>query len=95
MGGKIEKAHGGTQPGPRGGVEAGERREAPNGGQSGAPRARRCAPVWFLNFTTHHENKVKISAKKSEISAKSTLLSQKQRRYAYDGDVYAKNVFNG
>ena len=48
MGGKIEKPYGGTPPGLR----------------SGAPRARRCAPVWFLNFTTHRENKVKILSKK-------------------------------
>ena len=46
MGGKIEKSHGGPLPGPRGGAEAGERRVAPNGGRSGAPRARRW--TWFL-----------------------------------------------
>ena len=43
MCGKIEKSYGGTLgtlPGPRGGAEAGERREAPNGGRSGGPRAR-------------------------------------------------------
>ena len=33
-------------------------------GPRSAPRARRCAPVWFLNFTTHRENKVKILSKK-------------------------------
>ena len=38
--------------------------QATNGGRSGAPRARRCAPVWFLNFTTHRENKVNILSKK-------------------------------
>ena len=64
MGGKIEKSHGGPPPGPRGGAEAGVRREAPNGGRSGAPRARRWTPVWFFNFPTHRENKVKILSKK-------------------------------
>ena len=61
---KFQKWQVGIPPGPRGGAEAGERREAPNGGRSGAPRARRCTPVWFLNFTTHRENKVKILSKK-------------------------------
>ena len=37
---------------------------ATNGGRSGAPRVRRCTPVWFFNFTTHRENKVKILSKK-------------------------------
>ena len=44
-GGKIEKSHGGTPPGPRGGAEAGVRRAAPNGGLHSASRARRCTPV--------------------------------------------------
>ena len=30
MGGKIEKSHGGTHAGPRGGADAGERSEQPN-----------------------------------------------------------------
>ena len=63
MDGKIEKSHGGVPPGPRGGAEAGVRREAPNGGRSGAPRARRRTPVWIFNFTIHRE-KVKILRKK-------------------------------
>ena len=33
----------GTLAGPRAGAEAGERREAPNGGRSGGPRARQRA----------------------------------------------------
>ena len=56
MGGKIEKAHGGTPPGPRG----------------SAPASVRCLSTRY--------------------SAKSTLLSQKQRRYAYDIHVYDKIV---
>ena len=64
MGGKIEKSHGGAPPGPRGSAPASVRRFAPLSGLRSAPRARRCAPVWFLNFTTHRENKVKILSKK-------------------------------
>ena len=45
MVGKFQKSNGGTPLGPRGGAEAGERSEATNGGRSGAPRDRRCAPV--------------------------------------------------
>ena len=43
MDGTIEKSHGGALPGPRGGAEAGVRREAPHSGRSGGPRARRGA----------------------------------------------------
>ena len=49
MDGKIEKSHGGGPPGPRGGAEAGVRREAPNGGRGGAPRTSRSAQTPFLN----------------------------------------------
>ena len=76
MDGTIEKSQGGAPPGPRGVAEAGERRETPNGGRSGAPRARRRIPVRFFNFTIHRE-KVKISAKKSEIFGKSKLSAKK------------------
>ena len=39
----ILKIPEGTPPGPRAGAEAGVRREAPNGGRSRGPRARRGA----------------------------------------------------
>ena len=63
MGGKIEKPHG-AQRRAWGGAEASVRRFAPLSGLRSAPRAQRCAPVWFFNFTTPCENKVKILCKK-------------------------------
>ena len=60
MGGKIKKSHGGPPPDPSGGAEAGVRREAPNGGRSGAPRARRCAHTRFSMLPTHREKNVQL-----------------------------------
>ena len=64
MGGKIEKSHGGPPPGPRGGAEAGVRREAPNGGRSGAPRARRDPHLSFLKFEIRSRNNIMLLSKK-------------------------------
>ena len=50
-GGDFENPEG-NPPGPRAGAEAGERREAPNGGRSGGPRARRAARGDFQNPRT-------------------------------------------
>ena len=40
---------------------------APHSSLRSAPRARRCAPVWFFNFTIHRDKKSRYSAKKSEL----------------------------
>ena len=63
MGVKIEKSHGSRPPGLRGGAGAEERSRRANGGRNGAPRARRCAPVRFFNFTTHRVKIVKLLSK--------------------------------
>ena len=55
IGGKIKKSPRGAPPGPRGGAEPGESREATNGGRNGALRARRTADRVFY-FTTHRES---------------------------------------
>ena len=67
-----------------------EKKYATNGGRSGAPRALQCNTVSFFNCTTHREKSQDTQQKSSRYSAKSTLLSQKQRRYAYDSRVYDK-----
>ena len=51
-----------SPPGPRGGAEGGVRREAPNGAQSGAPRARRAPrrrrrpPASLKPMAKHNQN---------------------------------------
>ena len=45
-----------------------------------------CPPIVKKRSATQHGS--------PSYSAKFTLLSQKQRRYAYDSDVYAKIFFN-
>ena len=67
--------------------------EAPQGGRSGAPRARRDPHMWFFKFELPSRKTRCYSAKKiGRSSAKSTLLSQKQRCLTYDIIVYAKSL---
>ena len=76
--------------GPKGGAPASVRRFAPLSGLRSAPRALQCTPVSFFNCTTHREKSQDTQQKSQRYSANFTLLSQKQRRYAYDIHVYAK-----
>ena len=64
-------------PGPRGGAEASVRREAPNGGRSGAPRARRCAQTWFSILPSYHENKVQLLSKEVQATQQNLRYSAK------------------
>ena len=66
--------------------------EERSGGRSGAPRALQFTPVSFFNCTTHREKSQDTQQKSQRYSANFTLLSQKQRRYAYDIHVYDKIV---
>ena len=83
MDGKIEKSHGGAPPGPRGSAPASVRRFAPHSGLRSAPRARRCTPVWFLNFTTHREKKSRYQQKSPRYQAYARY-QPKKRRYLYN-----------
>ena len=56
----------GSTPCPRAGAEAGVRREAPNGGRSGGPRARRAARGDFQNPRTGDGDLGKIHDHKPE-----------------------------
>ena len=66
MGGQHWKSRVGTPPGSRGGAESGVRREAPNGGRSGGPRARRAARGDFQNPRTGDGDLGKIHDHKPE-----------------------------
>ena len=55
-----------STPCPRVGAEAGERREAPNGGRSGGPRERRAARGDFKNPQTGDGDLGKIPDQKPE-----------------------------
>ena len=81
MDGKIEKSHGGGPPGPRGSAPASVRR-------SSGPAAQTC--VFFFNFTIHRE-KVKISAKKSEISGQIQTISPKNVVICIIGNILKKS----
>ena len=70
----------GTPPGPWGGAEAGVRRAAPNGGRSGAPRARRCAQTPFSMVPTHREKNVQLLS--TEVRA-----TQQNSRYSAKNNV--------
>ena len=56
----------GSSPCPRAGAEAGVRREAPNGGRSGGPRARRAARGVFQNPRTGDGDLAKNADQKPE-----------------------------
>ena len=90
-GGKIEKSHGGKPPGPRDSAPASVRRFAPLSGLRSAPRARRCAPVWFFNFTTIVKTKSRYSAKKSEILSQIHATQPKITSLYSDIAVYTQN----
>ena len=62
----ILKIPEGSTPCPRAVAEAGVRREAPNGGRSGGPRARRAARGDFQNPRTGDGDLVKIHDHKPE-----------------------------
>ena len=83
MGGKIKKSHGATPAGPRGSAPASVRRFAPLSGLRSAPRARRCTPVWFFNFTTPREKKSRYQQKSQRYQAKARY-HPKKRRYLYN-----------
>ena len=91
MGRKIEKSHGGAPPGPRGSAPASDRRFAPLSGLRSAPRVRRCAPVWFFNFTTIVKTKSRYSAKKSEILSQIHATQPKITSLYSDIAVYTQN----
>ena len=74
------KSRSGVLPGPRGGAEARVRREAPNGGRSGAPRARRCAQRRFSILPSHREKNVLLLS--TEVRA-----TQQNPRYSAKNNV--------
>ena len=94
MDGKIEKSHGGGPPGPRGSAPASVRRFAPHSGLRSAPRARRRTLCDFQSCPAIVKKSSATQQGSPSYSAKFTLLSQKQRRYTYDSDVYVKIFLN-
>ena len=81
MGGKIEKSHGGPPPGPRGGAEAGVRREAPNGGRSGAPQVD---PRVIFQFFHPSWKQSQDTQQKSPRYQANPRYQPKKRRYLYN-----------
>ena len=69
------------------GAEAEVRREAPNGGRSGAPRARRCAQTWFSILPSYHEKKFSYQ-QGSPSYQQNPRYQPKKRRYLYNSDVF-------
>ena len=73
----------GSTPCPRAGAEAGVRREAPNGGRSGGPRARRAARGDFQNPRTGDGDLGKIPDQKSEFCIYFFLIIGTNSRISY------------
>ena len=82
LGGKIEKLHGGTLPGPRDSAPAPVRRFTPFSGLRSILWVWLCAPVWFFNFTTHREKKSRYQQKSPRYQA-NPRYQPKKRRYLY------------